>query len=125
MEEAKRKCLECGEEIFGRTDKKFCSDQCRNTYNNRFTAVANSYIRKVNYILRKNRRIMEQIIVESEKDVKRISRKRLLDKGFDFGYYTNIYKTKAAKYYYFCYEYGYNKLDDEYFAIVKREEYLK
>lgn len=122
--EEKRKCLECGEPIFGRVDKKFCSDQCRNTYNNRFTAIANSYIRKVNYILRKNRRIMEEIIGNSAKDVKRVSRKQLLNSGFDFGYYTNIYKTKNEKYYYFSYEYGYNKLDEEYFAIVKKEDYI-
>lgn len=123
--EEKKKCLECNEEIFGRIDKKFCSDQCRNTYNNRFNVVANSYIRKVNYILRKNRRLMEEIIESSEKDVKRVSKKQLLDLGFDFGYYTNIYKTKTAKYYYFCYEYGYNHIEGDYFAIVKKEEYLK
>ena len=123
MEEEK-KCLECGTEIFGRIDKKFCSDQCRNTYNNRFNAISNSYIRKVNYILRKNRRIMEEIIEKSEKDVKRVTRNFLLDKGFDFGYYTNIYKTKKAKYYYFCYEYGYNVLEDNYLAVVRKEEYL-
>lgn len=28
-------CLECGEKIIGRADKKFCSDQCRISYNNR------------------------------------------------------------------------------------------
>ena len=122
--EEKKSCLECKTEIYGRVDKKFCSDQCRNTYNNRFTAVANSYIRKVNYVLRKNRRIMEDILQNTEKDVKRVNRKQLLEKGFDFGYYTNIYKTKKEKYYYFCYEYGYNHIEEEYFAIVKREEYL-
>jgi len=105
--------------------KKFCSDQCRNTYNNRFNAISNSYIRKVNYILRKNRRIMEEIIASSEKDVKRVKRTFLLDKGFDFGYYTNIYKTNNSKYYYFCYEYGYNVLENNYLAIVRKEEYLK
>ena len=30
-----KQCPECGEKIVGRTDKKFCSDGCRNTYNNR------------------------------------------------------------------------------------------
>lgn len=123
MEEDK-KCLECGTKIFGRIDKKFCSDQCRNTYNNRFNAISNSYIRKVNYILRKNRRIMEDILLKADKDVKRVKRNSLLDKGFDFGYYTNIYKTSNSKYYYFCYEYGYNVLEDNYLAIVKKIDYL-
>ena len=120
-----RKCLECGTEIYGRIDKKFCSDQCRTTFNNRSQATQNKYIRKVNYILRKNRRIMEELISNTEKNVKRVKRNDLLEKGFNFDYYTNIYSTKANKYYYFSYEYGYNVLEDGYLAVVRRDEYLK
>ncbi len=54
-------CLECGYEITGRSDKKFCSDQCRNTYNNRLKQDANNFVRNVNAILRKNRRILEDL----------------------------------------------------------------
>ena len=124
MEEIK-KCLECGTELFGRVDKKFCSDQCRNTYNNRIHADSNTYIRRVNYLLRKNRRIMEELIDGTDKDAKRVHKNKLTDKGFSFDYYTNIYKTKTNKYYYFSYEYGFMKLDDDYFTVVKREDYLK
>ena len=124
MEEVK-KCLECGTELFGRVDKKFCSDQCRNTYNNRFHADSNTYIRRVNYLLRKNRRIMEELIDGTDKDAKRVHKNKLTDKGISFDYYTNIYKTKTNNYYYFSYEYGFMKLDDDYFMVVKRDEYLK
>lgn len=117
--------MECGTEIYGRSDKKFCSDQCRNTYNNRTTAVENSYIRRVNYILRKNRRIMEELLAEAQKDAIKVRKRELLDKGFNFEYFTNIYKTKSSKYYYFNYEYGFMKLDDDFFTVVKRDEYLK
>jgi hypothetical protein len=27
-------CLQCGTELRGRIDKKFCDDQCRTAYNN-------------------------------------------------------------------------------------------
>ena len=30
----KRNCLECKDPVKGRIDKKFCSDYCRNAYNN-------------------------------------------------------------------------------------------
>ncbi|RLD43947.1 MAG: hypothetical protein DRI86_08740 [Bacteroidetes bacterium] len=120
-----RKCLECNTEIFGRIDKKFCSDQCRNTYNNRTQAHQNKYIRKVNYTLRKNRRIMEAFVLTTDKNVKRVKKSDMLDKGFNFDFYTNIYSTKNKKYYYFSYEYGYNILEDNYIAIVRRDEYLK
>ena len=33
-----KKCLDCGDSLRGRTDKKFCSDQCRNSYNNKLAA---------------------------------------------------------------------------------------
>ncbi len=120
-----RKCLECGTEIYGRVDKKFCSDQCRNTYNNRIHAISNAYIRKVNYILRKNRKIMEDLLEGSEKDARRVHKSKLVDKGFNFDYFTNIYKTKTNNYYYFSYEYGFMKLDDTYLMVVKKEDYLK
>ena len=31
----KKQCPECGGNIIGREDKKFCSDYCRNAYNNK------------------------------------------------------------------------------------------
>lgn len=31
---AKRICPVCGKEVNGRSDKKFCSDECRTFYNN-------------------------------------------------------------------------------------------
>lgn len=121
----KRSCLECGEEIYGRSDKKFCSDQCRNTYNNKLHAIANKYIRRVNYILRKNRRILEEMIEKSGKEAIKVHRNKLMEEGFNFDYYTNIYKTKSGHYYYFNYEYGFMKLADDYFTVVLREDYLK
>lgn len=124
MEEI-RKCVECNTELYGRVDKKFCSDQCRNTFNNRIHADSNAYIRKVNYLLRKNRRIMEGLLENTDKDARRIRKNQLTDKGFSFDYYTNIYKTKTNNYYYFCYEYGFMKLEEDYFTVVRREEYLK
>ena len=36
-------CLECGEKIVGREDKKFCSDGCRNAYNNKINKELNWY----------------------------------------------------------------------------------
>jgi len=120
-----RKCLECGVEIFGRIDKKFCSDQCRNTYNNKQNSDGNNYVRQVNYQLRKNRRILEKLLSNSDKDVIKVKKKTLTDEGFDFNYYTNILTTKQKKYYYFSYEYGFLSIDDGYYAIVKNEDFLK
>lgn len=118
MEE--KNCLECENKMFGRHDKKFCSDQCRNIYNNRMNSDSNNYIRNVNNILRKNRRIMVKL---NPNDKTKVPGTRLREKGFDFNYHTNTYTTKAGATYYFCYEYGYLALDKDYYALVKRQEW--
>ena len=41
-------CLECGDRIrYGRTDKKFCCDECRNRHYNEQTKVGRAFRRKV------------------------------------------------------------------------------
>ena len=95
----KKACPECGDKIVGRIDKKFCSDACRNSYNNLLNKDANEYVRKVNVILRKNRRILSSLMNGSDKG--KASKEQLLLNGFNFYYYTNIYQTKQGKKYYF------------------------
>ena len=118
MEE--RKCLECGIPIYGRIDKKFCSDQCRNSYNNRLNSDTNNYVRNVHNILRKNRRILQEL---NPKGKSTTTNAKMLAKGFDFAYHTSTYTTKAGATYYFCYEYGYLLLENDYLALVKKQEY--
>ncbi|MDX1629941.1 MAG: hypothetical protein R3345_14635 [Fulvivirga sp.] len=118
MEE--KACLECGIKIFGRADKKFCSDQCRNSYNNKLNSDTNNYVRNVNNILRKNRRILMEL---NPKGKSKAPKSRLLEKGFDFNYLTSIYTTKAGAQYHFCYEQGYLELDNDWYALVVKNEY--
>jgi len=117
----KRKCLECGYELSGRIDKKFCSDYCRNTYNNRFHRDSTLFIRSVNNILRKNRRIMNSLNTSGKA---KVHRNRLSEKGFNFEYFTNVYKTKSGNAYFFCYDQGYCKIKDDYVVLVKRQDYI-
>lgn len=108
-------CLECGTRLYGRVDKKFCNDQCRNVYNNKLNRDETSYMRKVNRSMRKNRRILKEL---NPKGKAKVKKKSLESRGFEFKYFTNVYKTKEGKVYYFCYEYGYLPLDNSYFALV-------
>ncbi len=118
----KRSCLECGEKISGRQDKKFCSDSCRNSYNNRMNSDTNNFVRNVNNILRKNRRILAEL---NPRGKAKVHRDKLLEQGFKFSYYTNVYRTKAGKEYRFCYEQGYLELDNDWYALVIRQEYVE
>lgn len=113
-----KNCLECGEKIVGRTDKKFCNDACRNAYNNTINKDSKNLIRNTNNWLRKNYRILEALNPDQKT---KVSRAKLIEKGFDFNYFTSIYTTKAGTVYYFVYNQGYLPLEGGFYALVKRE----
>lgn len=115
------KCNECGAAINGRADRKFCSDGCRNSYNYRLNSDSTNYVRNINNVLRKNRRILQEFCPGEKISVKK---DQLLFKGFNFNYFTNNYITKTGKTYHFCYEYGYLPLENDFYMIVLRQEYV-
>jgi predicted nucleic acid-binding Zn ribbon protein len=115
-----KNCLECGEKILGRADKKYCSDPCRIDYNNRLNSNETNYVRNVNNILRKNRRILLDLNTTGKS---RVSRERLSEKGFDFNYYTSTYITKEGSQYLYCYEQGYLAVDKNYYLLVVKKEF--
>lgn len=120
--EAVKLCLNCNIQIYGRVDKKFCSDGCRNAYNNELNKLSNNYMRRVNNTLKKNRRILAEL---NPHGTTKTHKDKLVVLGFDFKYFTNTYTTKKGQTYYFCYEYGYLPLDNNFFALVKRSEYVE
>lgn len=117
MEE--RKCLECGELLRGRADQKFCSDACRNAFNNQKSGGTTGYMRKINRILKKNHHILKEL----NPDNKTTTWKGMLQKqGFNFNYFTHVYKTRTGRIYYFCYDQGFSALDNNKFVLVRKEE---
>ncbi len=114
-----KQCLECGEELVGRVDKKFCSDYCRNAYHNKQNKDETRFVNQINRILRKNRRILKALTPDGKA---KVTKKMLLKHGFSFKYFTHVYKTKEGKVYYFCYEHGYLPLKNNYFALVINED---
>ncbi len=115
-----RTCLECDAPVKGRSDKKFCSDFCRNAYNNRLNSGSNPLIRRVNGILRKNRRILEYHLNRYGSKVKR---EQLLEQGFRFNFYTSQRAIESKNACYCCYEYGYQLLANNYVGLVKYASY--
>jgi len=111
-------CLECGEKIIGREDKKFCADACRNAFNNKINKDSNNYMRNINNKLRKNYRILSELNVNGKS---KASKSKLISKGFAFDYITNILHTKSGNTYYFIYDQGYMVLDNEFYILVKKD----
>ena len=111
-------CLECGDKIVGREDKKFCSDGCRNAYNNKINKDSTNFMRNVNNKLRKNYRILCDLNIDGKG---KTTKSKLLSKGFDFEFFTTILQTKTGNTYYFVYDQGYRVLEDDYYMLVKKE----
>ena len=113
-----KNCLECNEKIVGREDKKFCSDGCRNAFNNKINKDSTNFMRNVNNKLRKNYRILSELNTEGKS---KTTRMKLMSKGFDFEFFTSILNTKTGNTYYFLYDQGYRILEDDYYMLVKKE----
>ncbi|AZA83919.1 hypothetical protein C1637_13165 [Chryseobacterium lactis] len=111
-------CLECGEKIIGRSDKKFCNDACRNAYNNKQNKDSSNLMRNVNNKLRKNYRILVEVNIDGKT---KITRSKLESLGFDFDYFTNLKVYKNGSEYKFIYDYGYKLLEDDFILIVKNQ----
>jgi hypothetical protein len=118
----KRTCPECGEEYTGRSDKKFCSANCRATHHNRANAEERGFQRAINNILRHNRNVLAELNPNGKANVKK---ERLIDRGFKFRYYTNEYRSRSGVLYHFCYDYGYKVEEGDWVLVIKRQEYVE
>lgn len=116
-----RKCLDCGDALHGRADKKFCSDQCRNNYNNRLNRDSNNYVRNVHGLLRKNRRILADLIVEGRST---IHKDALYALGFNFSFFTHIIELRDGTRCQYCFEYGFRELEEDFMELKENVDYL-
>lgn len=117
-----KKCLDCGEKIRGRTDKKFCSDQCRNNYNNRLNRDTNNFIRNVHGLLRKNRRILADLCTDGKT---RVHKDALFALGYNFNFFTHVIETSDSKKYQFCFEYGFRELENDFVELKYNNQYVE
>lgn len=114
-------CLQCGKLLRGRTDKKFCDDNCRNSYNNQLKATTNNYVRNVNNALAKNRRILENLL-PADKEKLTVPKEKMIREGFNFKYFTHQLTTQKGATYFYCYDHGYLPLENDWHLIVRKRK---
>jgi len=119
-----RTCPICHSPIFGRSDKKYCGDQCRSLANNEKKMESQRILIVTNQVLRKNRTILKTLCPQG----KAIVRKEVLTSmGFNLNNFTSIFITAPKQVYYMCYDYGYLPIMEgqtEKALIVSRQEYM-
>ncbi|MBC7381996.1 MAG: hypothetical protein H7296_03265 [Bacteroidia bacterium] len=116
-----RVCNFCEEIIRGRQDKKFCDDACRSAFNNKINCDQTNTMRNINNVLRKNRRILEGLLSCVKEGKTKVSGKKIQELGFIFNFHTHTQTTKTGAQYFFCYDYGYMTLKNDYLIVIKKK----
>jgi len=112
-----RSCKKCGKTLNGRADQKFCSDYCRNSFNNELNIDDLKAVRLINNILKGNRKILKKL---NPSGTAKVSKGVLINNGFRFDYFTSIHTNKSNQEYRYCYEYGYLILNENSVLLVIR-----
>lgn len=118
MTASKKKCLSCKRLLQGRTDKKFCDDYCRSTFNNRKYILERGFVRNVNLLLLKNRRILAECLPKRTNTCP-VNKEWLLSMGFRFNYFTHTQAAKEGAVYYCCYDHAYQWINDRELLVLK------
>ncbi len=102
-------CQNCKKPVRGRSDKKFCSDMCRNAFHNRLNSHDTNLVRHVTARLLKNRRILKDHL--GKRKCRVISDDDLQSAGFHMSYMTHRIQTGEHKYRIFCYDYSFENVN--------------
>lgn len=120
-----KQCATCGNLLTGRTDKKYCSDQCRYIQNNKNKYDAEYPLLEVNKQLRKNRSILKKLCPVGKATVRK---EVMLAMGYDVTLFSSLFLTTKKQVYYLCYDYGFTPINEngtEKALIITKQEYMK
>jgi len=95
-------CKECGRSFSGRSDKKFCDEQCRSAYHNTIRREEFKYVSPTNRILFKNRKILCEL---TRGGVYCLSFQKLTELGFNQNYITS-FDIRDGNPLFICYEFS-------------------
>ena len=118
-----RNCLCCGKTIRGRSDKKFCNDNCRNQFNNKMRESESYHLRNINRILRRNRKILKETLPQGAERIT-ITKRHLEFLQFHFSFYTHSHTNKSGHTFLFCYEFGYLTISPNRIIVIRRSAHL-
>jgi hypothetical protein len=119
-----RKCPVCNTTLHGRSDKKYCSDQCRYIENNKHKIESEQPILNINKVLRKNRAILKTLCPIGKATVRRDVLEAM---GYDVSVFSSVYLNSKKQIYYLCYDYGFTPLVEneiEKAHIITKQSYM-
>ncbi len=115
-------CVQCNQFIRGRSDKKFCSIQCKNQFHRNLKTQNQSTIQQIDQILHRNHAICSELM-RNEKGQKQMFPKLLLEKmGFNFNYFTGSYFNTQKKVYHYIYDYSWMEFSNRDVLIIRQSK---
>lgn len=118
MEEEHQPCLECGHEVYGRTDKKFCCDSCRTRYNNRIRMTRRSIRERTSRAIDRNYSILERILANG---LHSCDIDTLFELGFRKEYMTGLRKFRSGHMECRCFDLTYCLTERKIFKLSRIE----
>jgi len=113
------KCKICNKNLLGRSDKIFCSIQCKNYYHSNLRRVNRIAVHDIDTILHRNRAILLEIMGKNKSQLK-VNRIILEKKKFHFKYHTHMNVNKQGKKYFHLYDFAWMQFSDDSILIVRR-----
>lgn len=124
-----KKCLNCGEKVTGRADKLFCSSNCKSAYHSEIRQQTEKKYFEVDKQLKTNRKVLKKY---NRHGMSTVRREILHKAGFNPNYFTHYWKNKKGQVYWFTYDFGILKLEDNKgpitklkYLIVEWQEYME
>lgn len=112
------KCLQCGKTInYGRTDKKFCCDSCRNNYNNSIRKIHSTFKEKVDRAITGNYTLLNNLV---KLGIRQLNLDEALVLGIRPNYVTS-YSKVGGKAVFNCYDISFCLAEDRIFNIHRLE----
>lgn len=109
-------CLECGQLMqFGRTDRKFCCEKCKNDFNNRKNKDSRNLKIRILNAIEKNYSILDKLV---KLNVSSIDIPEILMMGYKPGFITSHHKVRTHNEYW-CYDIKYYQSANRIFSIER------
>jgi hypothetical protein len=115
---ATRKCKLCKASFVGRSDKIFCSANCKAIYHVKLQKVTNSATAFIDKILHRNRSTLLEIMGKTTLS-KKVDKKILDTKKFNWTYITHYHINNQGKTVHYVYDFSYIIFSDQE-VLIKR-----
>ena len=114
----KSQCKMCKKLLVGRSDKVFCSLDCKNEYHVKLRRVTRKATHNIDKILHRNRSILLELMGKNAYS-KKLPRQLLDKKKFNYTYITHYHVNKQGKMVRYVYDYSWMIFSDQE-VLIKR-----